>query len=315
MGLTSFYGAPLNLDDAIKVIHRAIQLGVNFFDTAHIYGWGHNELFLGAAIRSAIASGLIKRENVVIATKYGIYQNADGTRTTSSSPAGIKQVVDQSLAALGLDYIDLLYQHRVDPNTPIEESIKAAAEYVKAGKVKYLGLSEAAPETIRRAHAVHPITALQTEYSLWSTDPETDGTFAVCRELGITFVAYSPLGRGFLTGSIKSPNDFAADDFRRANPRFMGENFNKNLELVEKLKKIAEAKKVTPGQLALAWVNQQPGVVSIPGTTKIPNLEENVAAFKVHLSDDETKEIRKLLNEFTVVGDRYPAAMMKAVSL
>jgi len=316
MGITAFYGhKKLDQDEATKLIHRAIQLGVNFFDTAYVYSWGLNEQFLGTAIRAAIAAGLTKREDVVIATKYGFLKQEDGNSKICSTPEAVRQVVDLSLKSLDLGYIDLLYQHRVDPQTPIEETIKTAAEYVKAGKVKYLGLSEASAATLRRAHAVHPITALQTEYSLWELEPETSGSLDACRELGVTFVAYSPLGRGFLTGAIKSIDDFAPDDFRRRIPRFLPENFHTNLELVEKIKKLAEKKGCTPGQFALAWVSHKPGVVSIPGTTRIANLEENIAAYAIRITDEEEKEIRKILEGITVIGTRYPATSLSGLNL
>jgi len=313
--ITDFYGHnKLDQDAATKLIHRALQLGVNFFDTALVYSWGLNEQILGKAIRAAISSGLIKREDVIIGTKYGFIKQEDGTTKISSTPEAVRQVVEQSLKNLDLGYIDLLYQHRVDAQTPIEDTIKTAAEYVKAGKVKYLGLSEASAATLRRAHAVHPITAVQTEYSLWELEPETTGIIDTCRELGVTFVAYAPLGRGFLTGSIKSFDDFAPDDVRRQIPRFHPENFHKNLELVDKIKKLAEKKGCTPSQLALAWISHKPGIVAIPGTTRIANLEENVAAFDIRITDEEEKEIRKILGEIPVSGARYPGASLTVIS-
>jgi len=309
MGMSAYYGAPVDEAAGIKLIHRALELGCNFFDTAHGYGWGANEELLGKAIRQAIAAGKIKREDVIIATKFGVLQgDTPISRVVSSKPADVRKVTEICLKKLDLGHIDLLYQHRVDPNTPIEETVGAMVELIKEGKVKYLGLSEASEATLRRAHKVHPISALQSEFSLWSTDAETNGTLAACHELGITFVAYAPLGRGFLTGSIKTIDDFAPDDFRRTNPRFQGENFGKNLVLVEEIKKLAHSKGVTAGQLALAWVLKQ-GIVAIPGTTRIPNLEENLAAAKITVTEEDGKAIRKLLSSIVVVGERYAAQM------
>jgi len=313
MGMSAFYGKRPNDEDAIKVIHRALDLGVNFFDTAYVYAWGINEELLGKAIKSAIAAGKIKREDVVIATKFGFVKKGDNT-TISSSPEDIRTVTDGSLQRLDLGYIDLMYQHRVDPNTPIEDVIHVMAEYVKQGKVKTLGLSEASVETLRKAHAVHPIAALQTEYSLWSTEPES-GHLQACRELGVTFVAYSPLGRGFLTGAITKPEDLEANDWRCSNPRFQGEAFAKNLELVKAIQDMAKQKGCTPGQLALAWVLRKPDVVVIPGTTKIENLEENMGALKVKLTDEDNAVIKKILDQLPVEGTRYTPAGMKGVNL
>jgi len=276
---------------------------------------GVNEELLGRAIREAIAAGKIKRQDVVIATKFGIVRSEQGTFSISSSPEKVRAIIDLSLEKLDLGYIDLVYQHRVDPKTPIEDTIRTVVEYVKQGKVKAIGLSEAAPETIRRAHAVYPISALQTEYSLWTPDPENNGLLDVCRELGITFVAYSPLGRGFLTGAITKPEDMEETDWRRSIPRFMGENFNKNLDLVKAVQAIAKQKGCTPGQLALAWVLRQPGVVVIPGTTKIENVEENVGANKVKLTDEDNATIKKILDQFVIAGERYPAPGMALVNL
>jgi aryl-alcohol dehydrogenase-like predicted oxidoreductase len=313
MGMSAFYGNRPTEENAIKVIHRALELGVNFFDTAYVYAWGINEVLLGKAIKSAIAAGQIKREDVVIATKFGLVKQGD-TMVISSSPDDIRTVVDGSLQRLDLGPIDLLYQHRVDPKTPIEDVIHVMAEYVKQGKVKALGLSEPSVETLRKAHAVHPISALQTEYSLWSTEPES-GLLDVCRELGITFVAYSPLGRGFLTGAIKKPEDLEEKDWRCTNPRFVGEAFTKNLELVKAIQDLAKQKICTPGQLALAWVLRKPNVVAIPGTTKIDNLEDNMGALKVKLTDEDNAVIKKILDQIPVEGDRYAPAQMKAVNL
>jgi len=314
MGMSSFYGNRPSEEECIKTIHRALDLGVNFFDTAYLYGWGHNEELLGKAIKAAINAGKIKREDVIIATKFGWEQLPEGRKATSS-PDSVRRVTEGCLKRLDLDYIDLLYQHRVDPQTPIEDTVRAVCEFIKKGTVKCYGLSEAAPETLRRAHAVHPVAALQSEYSLWTLDPETNGVLATCQELGITFVAYSPLGRGFLTGSIKKFEDFEADDVRRSMPRFQGENFQKNLELVEKIKKQATKKNCTPSQLALAWVLHRKGVAAIPGTTRIPNLEENMGTEKVKFTEEDDQEIRKLLADFATSGSRYSKAMMETVHL
>src|SRR5437870_9803160 len=271
MGMSEFYGTA-DEGEAVATVNRALDLGVTFLDTADMYGVGANERLVGKAIAD-------RRDRVVLATKFGNVRAPDGTWLgRSGKPDYVHSACDASLERLGIDTIDLYYQHRVDPDTPIEDTVGAMKELVDAGKVRYLGLSEAAPETIRRAHAVHPISALQTEYSLWSRDPE-DAILPTIRELGIGFVAYSPLGRGFLSGRFQSPDDFAEDDFRRHHPRFQGENFEKNLELVERVKEIADEKGVTPGQLALAWVlSRGEDIVPIPGTTKVKNLEENVAA-------------------------------------
>jgi len=315
MGMSFNLGPPLSEEDAIKVIHRALDLGCNFFDTAYVYGWGHNEEVLSKAIKLAIAAGKIKREDVVIATKFGLVQTSDGGRIISSAPADVRSVTEGCLKRLDLDYIDLLYQHRVDPNVPIEETVRVVVEFIKQGKVKHYGLSEAAAATVRRAHAVHPVAALQSEYSLWTLDPETNDSLAVCRELGITYVAFSPLGKGFLTGSYKSFDDFPADDMRRILPRFQAENFDKNIKLVEEIKKYAEKKNCTPSQLALAWVLHQPGVVAIPGTTKIVNLEENMGAENVKWTEEDEKVIRNLLKDIPVSGERYPPLLLKQVQI
>src|SRR6185437_3879369 len=300
MGMSEFYG---DGDDAesIATIHRAIDLGVTLFDTADMYGPFTNEVLVGQALAD-------RRDRVVLATKFGNQRAADGTRIgVNGRPEYVRSACDDSLRRLGVDHIDLYYQHRVDPDTPIEETVGAMAELVAAGKVRFLGMSEAAPDTIRRAHAVHPIAALQTEWSLWTRDPETNGVLDTVRELGIGFVAYSPLGRGFLSGAITTPDDLAEDDFRRHNPRFQGDNFAKNLALVDRVKELAAAKGVTPSQLALAWVLAQgDDVVPIPGTKRRRYLEEDVAADDVVLTPDELARIDEVLPPGATVGDRYP---------
>jgi len=298
MGMSEFYGAHDDVQ-SIAVIHRALDLGCRFLDTADMYGPFTNEQLVGRAIAG-------RRDDVVLATKFGNERRADGSRVgVNGKPDYVRAACDASLRRLGVDHIDLYYQHRVDTTVPIEDTVGAMKELVDAGKVRHLGLSEAAPSTIRRAHAVHPITALQTEYSLWSRDPE-DGVLPTVRELGIGFVAYSPLGRGFLTGQITSPDDFAPDDFRRNNPRFQGENFSRNLELVERVRQIAASKGCTPGQLALAWVLAQgDDIVAIPGTKKVNYLEENVAADDVRLSEDDLARIDAAAPKGTTAGDRY----------
>lgn len=305
MGMSDFYGAA---DDArsIETMHRAIDLGVDFFDTADVYGPFTNEELVGRAIRD-------RRSRVVLATKFGNVRAADGNWLgINGRPDYVRQACDASLKRLGVSEIDLYYQHRVDPETPIEDTVGAMAELVKAGKVRHLGLSEAAPATIRRAHAVHPIAALQTEYSLWSRDPEGE-LLDTCRELGIAFVAYSPLGRGFLTGRYRSIADLAPDDWRRRNPRFQGENFQKNLDLVAKVEEIAKAKSCTPAQLALAWLlSRGEDVIPIPGSTRIERVEENAAATGVHLTRGDIEALDALGP--TVAGERYAEGGMRAVN-
>ena len=299
MGMSEFYGTG-DETESLATIHRALDLGVTLLDTADMYGPFTNETLVGAAISN-------RRDEVVLATKFGIERAPDGTRVgVNGHPDYVRSACDASLRRLGVDHIDLYYQHRVDPDTPIEDTVGAMAELVAAGKVRHLGLSEAAPDTIRRAHAVHPITALQTEWSLWTRDPETDGVLDTVRQLGIGFVAYSPLGRGFLSGAIQKPQDLAEDDFRRHNPRFQGENFQKNLRLVEQVKEIAAAKGVAPSQLALAWVLAQgDDVVPIPGTKRRSYLEENVAADDIGLSDQELRRVDEVLPVAAAAGDRY----------
>jgi aryl-alcohol dehydrogenase-like predicted oxidoreductase len=300
MGMSEFYGTTDDIE-GIATIHRALDLGVTFLDTADMYGPFTNEQLVGRAIAG-------RRDEVVLATKFGNERSPDGARIgINGRPDYVRRAADASLQRLGVDHIDLYYQHRVDPKTPIEDTWGALAELVEAGKVRHLGISEAAPATIRRAHAVHPLAAVQTEYSLWTRDPEDDGVLATVRELGIGFVAYSPLGRGFLSGEIRSVDDLAEDDFRRHNPRFQGENFVKNLQLVDRVREIAKVKGVTPSQLALAWVLHQGGdIVPIPGTKRVRYLEENAAAVDIDLSPEELRGLDEAAPSGSTAGDRYP---------
>ena len=308
MGMSQSYGAA-DEDESIATIRRALELGVTFLDTADMYGPFTNERLVGRAIAG-------RRDEVVLATKFGNERRPDGSWIgVNGKPDYVRRCIDASLERLGVDHIDLYYQHRVDTTVPVEETWGAMSELVAAGKVRYLGISGAAPATIRRAHATHPMTAIQSEYSLFTRDPE-DGVLETIRELGIGFVAYSPLGRGFLSGTITSPDQFAEDDFRRFSPRFRGENFTKNLDVVRRVQSLAGDKGVTPSQLALAWVLAQGrDVVPIPGTKRRSYLEENVAALDVHLSDEDLASIEEVAPKGVAAGDRYAAEQMTRINV
>jgi aryl-alcohol dehydrogenase-like predicted oxidoreductase len=307
MGMSDFYGAS---DDvaSLALLEKAIELGVNFWDTADMYGTGHNEMLISQVLRK-------NRDKVTIATKFGNMRRIDGAHLgINGSPEYVKAACDMSLKRLGVDHIDLYYQHRVDPNVPIEDTVGAMADLVKAGKVRFLGLSEASAQTIRKAYAVHPITALQTEYSLWTRDPEGE-ILDTCRELNIAFVAYSPLGRGFLTGQVSQPDELDPTDFRRFNPRWREENLKQNLALVDKIKEIAAEKSCTPAQLALAWVlAQRDYIIPIPGTRREKYLRENIGALDVALSAEDLARIDKALPAGAAAGTRYPEVMMGRVN-
>lgn len=310
MGMTDFYTTGSNIREAVATLHRALELGINLLDTADIYGPHTNEELIGQAIRG-------KRDQVFVASKFGIVRDPANPafRAVSGRPEYIRQSIEGSLKRLGVETIDLYYQHRMDPNVPIEETVGAMADLVKAGKVRYLGLSEASATTLERAHKVHPISALQSEYSLWSRDQEDNGCLEACRRLGIAFVPYSPLGRGFLTGALKTADDFADDDYRRFSPRFQGDNFAKNLLLVEQVESLAAEKGVTAGQLALAWVLAQGDyLIPIPGTKQRKYLEQNVAALEVKLNASELAALEAIFPASAVAGLRYTEEVMQQLN-
>ncbi|MCK6189149.1 aldo/keto reductase [Pseudomonas sp. EYE_354] len=311
MGMTDFYSPGSDTTEATATLHRALELGVTFFDTADMYGPHSNEQLIGKAIAG-------KRDRVFLASKFGIVRDTanPALRGVNGRPEYIRTSIDGTLKRLGIDTLDLYYQHRIDPQVAIEETVGAMAELVHQGKVRYLGLSEASAATLERAHKVHPISALQSEYSLWSRDQEENGCLAACQRLGIAFVPYSPLGRGFLTGALKSPDDFSADDYRRTNPRFQGENFAKNLDLVKQVQTLAADKGVTAGQLALAWVLAQGDfIIPIPGTKQRKYLEENVAAVSITLSPAELAALAAIFPAHASAGLRYPEAVMAMLDI
>ncbi|EIK62485.1 aldo/keto reductase [Pseudomonas lactis] len=311
MGMTDFYTPVADTTEATATLHRALELGVNFLDTADMYGPHTNEQLIGKAIAG-------KRDQVFLASKFGIVRDPANpvVRGVNGRPDYIRNAIDGTLQRLGVDTLDLYYQHRIDPDVAIEETVGAMADLVKQGKVRYLGLSEASAATLERAHKVHPISALQSEYSLWSRDQQDNGCLAACQRLGIAFVPYSPLGRGFLTGALQSPNDFGADDYRRFSPRFQGENFTKNLQLVEQVKTLAAAKGVTAGQLALAWVLAQGDyIIPIPGTKRRTYLQENVEAVSISLSADELAALDAIFPADAAAGLRYPKEVLAMLDI